>query len=145
MAAKPKKQLKAKIKFVIEGGNATPGQKIGPALGQHGVNIGEFVSKFNEKTQDRRGQMVPVILSVFDDRSISMEFKQSPTSFLVGKAINLKKGSGNANLNKVGKINRKQVEEIAKVKMVDFNTRKLESAMRIVEGTAKSMGVEVVD
>lgn len=145
MAKPVGKKLKAQVKFVIEGGNATPGQKIGPALGQHGVNIGEFVSKFNEQTQDRRGQLVPVILSVFDDRTFKLEFKQSPASFLIGKAAGVKQGSGTPNLKKVGKISRKQLEEIAKVKMEDFNTRKLSSAVNILAGSAKSMGIEVTD
>lgn len=137
------KQIKAQLKFEIEGGNATPGQKIGPALGQHGVNIGEFVSKFNEQTADRRGELVPCILTVYDDRSISLSFKQPPVAFLVKKATGIKKGSANPNLDKVGKISKAQIEEIAKKKMEDLNTRKLESAMAIVAGTAKSMGIEV--
>ncbi len=137
------KKEKAQVKFEIEGGNATPGQKIGPALGQHGVNIGEFVSRFNEQTQDRRGQLVPVILHVYEDRTFSLEFKQSPASYLVAKAANISKGSASSNLVKVGKINKKQVEEIAKQKLPDLNTNKLASAMKIIAGTAKSMGVEV--
>lgn len=137
------KPIKAKMKFLIEGGNAVPGQKLGPSLGQHGVNIGEFVSKFNEKTQDRRGELVPVILTVFEDRSFAMEFKAPPVSFLITKALGIKKGAATPNTQKVGKLTRKQVEEIAQKKLSDFNTRNLDSAMKIVAGTAKSMGVEV--
>jgi large subunit ribosomal protein L11 len=138
-----KKQIKVKMKFVIEGGNATPGQKLGPALGQHGINIGEFVSKFNEKTQDRRGELVPVILTVYEDRSMDMQFFQPPVSFLISKAIGLKKGSATPNTEKVGKISKAQIAEIAEKKMPDFNTRNLEAAMKIVAGTAKNMGLEV--
>ncbi len=137
------KIVKAKLKFEIEGGNASPGQKIGPALGQHGINIGEFVSKFNEKTQDRRGELVPVILTVYEDRSISMEFKKPPVSWMVKKAANVKKGAATPNTETVGSITKKQVEEIAKKKMEDLNTRKLDSAMNIVAGTAKSLGIKV--
>jgi large subunit ribosomal protein L11 len=138
-----KKEVKAKLKFLIMGGNATPGQKIGPALGQHGVNIGDFVSQFNERTQDRRGELVPTILTIYEDRSFIMEFTESPVSFLVKKAAGIQKGSGTPNTETVGSITKDQVEEIAKKKMEDFNTRKLDSAMKIVEGTAKSLGVEV--
>lgn len=137
------KEVKVKIKFEIEGGNAVPGQKLGPALGQHGINIGEFVSKFNEATQDRRGELVPVVLTVFEDRSMKMDFSQPPVSFLIKKSLGLKKGSAKANLEKVGKISKKQVEEIAQRKLPDFNTNNLKSAMKIVAGTAKSMGLEV--
>lgn len=139
------KLVKAKIKMQIEGGNAVPGQKIGPVLGQQGVNIGDFISKFNAATQDRRGQLVPVILTVYEDRTFSMEFKQPPVSFLIKKAISLGKGSATANLTKVGKISQRQVTEIAKQKLPDLNTNKLESAENSVRGTAKSMGVEVTD
>lgn len=137
------RQLKAQVKFVIEGGNAVPGQKIGPALGQHGVNIGEFVSRFNEQTRDRRGEMVPVILNVFDDRTFTLEYKKSPVTFMVMKAAGLAKGSATANTQKVGKLTKKQVEEIAKQKLPDLNTRNVAAAMKIVAGSAKSMGVEV--
>lgn len=137
------KKIKVQLKFEIEGGNATPGQKLGPALGQHGINIGEFVSKFNEKTQDRRGELVPVILKVYEDRSMEMEFKEPPSSFLIAKAAGIQKGSGNPNLDKVGTIGKKQITEIAKRKMADMNTRKLDSAVNIIAGTAKSMGLTV--
>jgi len=139
------KPIKAKIKFVLEGGNATPGQKIGPALGQQGVNIGSFVSKFNEQTQTKKGQLVPVILTVYDDRTFSMEFKQPPAAYLIAKALNLKKGSATSNLQKVGKITRAQLLEIAKIKLPDLNTRNLDAAVNIIAGSAKSMGVEIVN
>lgn len=131
------------MKFLIEGGNAVPGQKLGPSLGQHGVSIGEFVSKFNEKTQDRRGELVPVILTVYEDRTFAMDFKAPPVSFLITKALGLKKGSSTPNTEKVGKLSRKQAEEIAQKKLTDFNTRNLKAATKIIAGTAKSMGVEV--
>lgn len=130
------------MKFEIMGGNASPGQKLGPALGQHGVSIGDFVAQFNEKTQDRRGEIVPVILTVYEDRSFSMTFMEPPVAYLISQATGVKKGSSNPNTDKVGKISKKQIEEIAKRKMPDLNTRKLDSAMKIVAGTAKSMGIE---
>jgi large subunit ribosomal protein L11 len=137
------KKAVAKIKFEIEGANAVPGQKLGPALGQHGINIGEFVNRFNQDTQERRGELVPVILTLFDDRTFTLTYLQPPVSFLIKKALGIQKGSATANQNKVGKLNKAQLEEIAKRKMADFNTNNLESAMNIVAGTAKSMGVEV--
>jgi large subunit ribosomal protein L11 len=143
MAKKSKKPIKAVLKFEIEGGNATPGQKLGPALGQHGINIGEFVSKFNEQTQERRGELVPVIMTLYDDRSFSLEFKEPPVSFLIKQAIKLKKGSATPNKEKVGQITKAQIKQIAERKMPDLNTRKLDSAMNIVAGTAVSMGLEV--
>jgi large subunit ribosomal protein L11 len=136
------KKATAKMKFEIMGGNASPGQKLGPALGQHGVSIGDFVAQFNEKTQDRRGEIVPVILTVYEDRSFSMTFMEPPVAYLISQATGVKKGSSNPNTDKVGKISKKQIEEIAKRKMPDLNTRKLDSAMKIVAGTAKSMGIE---
>ncbi len=138
------KAIKAKIKFVIEGGNAVPGQKIGPALGQHGVNIGEFVSRFNEQTKDRRGDLVPVILTVYEDRTFILNYKKAPVAFMVLKAAGLKKGSATSNTKKVGKISKAQVMEIAKQKLEDLNTRNLDSAARTVAGSAKSLGIEVV-
>jgi len=137
------KQVKSRIKLLIEGGNAVPGQKIGPVLGQAGVNIGQFVQNFNEKTKDRRGVLVPTILTVYDDRTYDLEFKQPPVSFLILKALNIAKGSATANTKKVGKLAWSKVLEIAKQKLPDLNTNKLDSAANIIAGTAKSMGVEV--
>lgn len=127
----------------IEAGKATPAPPIGPALSQHGVNIQEFCTKFNDMTKDKMGDVVPCILTVYDDRSISIELKTSPVAALIKKAIKLKKGSATPNKDKVGSISKAQVKEIAEMKMVDLNTRNLESAIKIVEGTAKSLGVEI--
>ncbi|MFW5702426.1 MAG: 50S ribosomal protein L11 [Candidatus Dojkabacteria bacterium] len=141
--AKSKKKVKARLKFVIEGGNATPGQQLGPALGQHGINIGEFVNNFNQQTQDRRGELVPVILNLYEDRSMDMTFFQPPVSFLIQKEVGLKKGSATPNTQKVGKITKAQLKKIAERKLPDLNTNNLDSAVKIVAGTAKSMGLEV--
>lgn len=131
------------MKMEIEAGKATPAPPIGPALSQHGVNIQEFCTKFNDMTKDKMGDVVPCILTVYDDRSISIELKTSPVAALIKKAIKLKKGSATPNKDKVGSISKAQVKEIAEMKMVDLNTRNLESAIKIVEGTAKSLGVEI--
>lgn len=140
MANKP---VKVKMKLIIDAGKATPAPPIGPALGQHGVNIGDFVNQFNEKTRDKMGSQIPVILTVYEDRSFSMEFKEPPVADMIRKTINLKKGSATPNTTKVGKLTKAQAEEIAKAKMPDLNTKKLDSAIRIVQGTAKSLGIEV--
>jgi large subunit ribosomal protein L11 len=137
------KAVKVKMKFTIEGGKAVPGQKLGPALGQHGVPIGDFVNRFNEMTKDQMGYLVPCILTVYEDRTFDITLKQPTVSNLISKAINLKKGSDAPNKKKVGTITKAQIEEIAQRKMPDLNTTKLDSAMRIVEGTAKSMGLEI--
>jgi large subunit ribosomal protein L11 len=137
------KPIKIKMKMEIEAGKATPAPPIGPALSQHGVNIQEFCTKFNDMTKDKMGDVVPCILTVYDDRSISIELKTSPVAALIKKAIKLKKGSATPNKDKVGSISKAQVKEIAEMKMVDLNTRNLESAIKIVEGTAKSLGVEI--
>lgn len=137
------KKLVTQIKLQIVGGAANPAPPIGPALGQHGVNIQAFCKEFNEKTQDKKGEVVPVIINVYEDRSYSFIMKVAPVSELIKKAINLAKGSGNPLKEKVGKIKKSQVKEIAEKKMVDMNTTNLEAAMRMVEGTAKQMGVTV--
>lgn len=131
------------MKLIIDAGKATPAPPIGPALGQHGVNIGDFVNQFNDKTKDKMGNKIPVILTIYEDRSFSMEFKEPPVADLIQKATGVKKGSGTPNTTKVGKLTRAQAEEIAKAKMPDLNTLKLDSAIKIVQGTAKSMGLEV--
>lgn len=137
------KPVKVKMKLIIDAGKATPAPPIGPALGQHGVNIGDFVNQFNEKTRDKMGSQIPVILTVYDDRSFSMEFKEPPVADMIRKALNLKKGSETPNLKKVGKLSKAKAEEIAKAKMPDLNTPRLDSAIKIVQGTAKSMGIEI--
>jgi len=137
------KPVKVKMKLIIDAGKATPAPPIGPALGQHGVNIGDFVNQFNEKTRDKMGNQIPVILTIYDDRSFSMVFKEPPVADMIRKKVSLKKGSSTPNTKKVGKLTKAQAEEIARAKLPDLNTKKLESAIKIVQGTAKSMGIEV--
>ena len=133
------------MKLQILAGQATPAPPIGPALGQHGVNIQEFVTKYNDMTQEMRGDVIPCILTVYEDRSFDIELKTPPVASLIQKAAKIKKGAATPNTQVVGRINRAQAKEIAEKKMADLNATKIESAMRIVEGNAKSMGVEVVD
>jgi large subunit ribosomal protein L11 len=139
------KKVKGEIKLQIMAGKATPAPPVGPALGQAGVNIVDFCKAFNAKTtsKDLEGLVVPVVITVYTDRSYSFITKTPPVAVLVKKAVNLAKGSGEPNKNKVGKISPKQVEEIAKQKMPDLNCHTLEAAVRCVEGTCRSMGVEV--
>ena len=139
------KKIKAILKLQIEAGKATPAPPIGPALGQHGVNIQEFVTKYNDKTKDKIGNVIPCILTIYEDRSFTIELKTPPVADSIKKAINLKKGSAKANLEKVGKVSRKKLREIAEAKLADLNTNNLDAATRIVEGTAKSMGLEITD
>ena len=138
------KPVKAIVKLQIEAKKATPAPPIGPALGQHGINIQQFCTEFNEKSKDKGDFIIPCILTIYEDRSFDIELKTPPTSDLIRKAIKIKKGSGKANLEKVGKITSQQIEEIAKTKMADLNTNNLESAKKIVEGTAKNMGIDIV-
>ena len=141
---KPKgKKIKAVIKLAIEAGKATPAPPVGPALGQHGVPIMEFCKEFNARTQKEEGNVIPAVLTVFEDRTFKFITKTPVSSHLIKKAINVSKGSGVPNKEKVGKLSKSQIEEIAKIKMPDLNTKSLEEAVRIVEGTAKSMGVEI--
>ncbi len=137
------KEVKAVIKLQAPGGQATPAPPIGPALGQHGVNIGQFVSQFNERTKDMGGTTVPVEISVYADRSFDFIIKSPPASELLKKAAQVAKGSGVPNREKVGKVTDAQVEEIAKTKLNDLNAFSIEQAKRIVAGTARSMGIEV--
>jgi large subunit ribosomal protein L11 len=138
-----KKVLK-QIKVQAVGGRATPAPPLGPVLGQAGINIGEFVNQFNEQTRESRmGEVVPVVLTVYDDRTFTFVLKTSPASRLILKAIGKDKGSGKNLVSKAGTISKAQIEEIAKVKMVDLNAASLEAAMKIIEGTCRSMGVEV--
>ncbi|MFQ5492541.1 MAG: 50S ribosomal protein L11 [Candidatus Dojkabacteria bacterium] len=139
------KEVKAVIKFELDAGRAVPGQQLGPALGQHGVPIGDFVNRYNEMTKEMMGDIVPCILTVYEDRSFDIELKTPPVASLIKKAISLKKGSATANTVKVGTIKRSQLKEIAERKLPDLNTNKMESAVKIIEGTAKSMGLEVED
>ena len=139
------KELLTKIKLQIAGGQANPAPPIGPALGQHGVNIMEFCKQFNERTKDRPGTVLPVVLSVFKDKSFSFILKSPPVAVALKKAAGLAKASPEPGRNIIGKVSRAEVLEIAKQKLVDLNTTKIESAIRIVEGTARSMGLEVVE
>ncbi len=137
------KKVMANIKLQIQAGKANPSPPIGPALGQHGVNIMDFCKQYNAQTQDKAGSIVPVIITVYEDRSFSFITKTPPTSELIKKAAGLDKGSAVPNKDKVGTINLKQVEEIAKAKMPDINATSIESAMEMVKGSARSMGVVV--
>jgi len=137
------KKVEAIIKLQIPAGKATPAPPIGPALGQKGVNIMQFCNEFNKKTKDQDGILIPVVITVYADKSFTFEIKTPPVSALIKKALKIETGSGEPNKVKVGKLSKKQVEEIAKKKMKDLNAGSLEAAMKIVEGTARSMGVEV--
>ena len=139
-----KKEIKAKVKLQCPGGQATPAPPVGPALGQHGVNIGDFVRKFNEATAKDPGTIIPVILTVYSDRSFDFIMKSPPASVLLKKAAGVPSGSASPNTVKVGKVTRAQVAEIAKRKMVDLNAHKPEAAERVIMGTARSMGIDVV-
>ncbi len=137
------KKLVAMVKLQIPGGKANPSPPVGPALGQHGVNIMEFCKSFNARTQNANGMIIPVVISIYQDRSFTFITKTPPVSELLKKAANIVKGSGVPNKNKVGTVKMSQVEEIAKTKMPDLNTVDLKSAMSQVAGTARSMGLEV--
>jgi len=136
------KKVSKKIKIVLPAGKATPAPPVGTALGPAGINIGEFVSKFNEATRGMEG-VVPAEISIYEDRTFDFVLKTPPTSSLITKALGIEKGSGKPSTEKVGTITRKQLEEIAQVKMVDLNANDLDAAVKIVAGTARSMGVEV--
>jgi large subunit ribosomal protein L11 len=138
------KEIIAQIKLQIPAGQANPAPPVGPALGQHAVNIMEFCKAFNERTAKDQGMIIPVVLTVYKDRSFSFITKTPPAVVLIKKAINLEKGSGEPNREKVGELSRKQAEEIAKIKLKDLNARDLDQAVKIIEGTAKSMGVKVI-
>ena len=137
------KKITGFIKLQIPAGKANPAPPVGPALGQHGVNIMEFCKAFNAKTQDQPGKIIPVVITVYADRSFTFITKTPPVPSLILEAIGLKKGSGEPNKEKVGSISIKQVEEIAQIKLPDLNTKKIKSAINMVKGTARSMGVVV--
>ena len=139
------KELKTKVKLQCPGGSATPAPPVGPALGQHGVNIGEFVKRFNDATKDMRGTMIPVIISIYSDRSFDFITKSPPASELLKQAAGITKGSPVPHTDKVGKVTKAQVKKIAETKLRDLNARSIDAAMRIVMGTARSMGVEIKD
>ncbi len=139
------KKAIAKIRLQIEGGKASPAPPVGPALGQHGVNIMEFCKAFNAKTKDQQGTIIPVVITVYEDKSFTFITKTPPAAVLLKKAAGIEKGSPEPNKKKVGKVTRAQVEEIAKIKLPDLNTTNLEAAIRTIEGAARSMGIEIVD
>ena len=139
------KEITAKIKLQVPAGKANPAPPVGPALGQHGVNIMEFCKSFNARTQKLGDTIVPVIISVYSDRTFTFITKTPPAAELLKKAAGIVKGSGVPNTDKVGKVTRAQIKEIAQTKLPDLNAASVESAMRMIEGSAKSMGLEVVD
>jgi len=139
------KKIIGSIELQIPAGNATPSPPVGPALGQHGVNIMEFCKAFNARTQEKKGLIIPVIITVYADRSFTFITKTPPAPILLKRAAGLEKGSGEPNRNKVGKVTRAQVREIAETKLQDLNAFSIEMAMRMIEGTARSMGITVED
>ncbi len=139
------KEVVTKIKLQAPGGKATPAPPIGPALGQHGVNIGQFVSQFNDRTRDLNGMTVPVVITVYIDKSFSFEVKSPPAAVLLKQAADVAKGSGVPNREKVGNVTAAQVRKIAETKFKDLNAYDLEQADKIIRGTARSMGIDIVD
>jgi large subunit ribosomal protein L11 len=139
------KKITALIKLALPAGKATPAPPVGPALGQHGVNIAAFCKEYNAKTGDKSGLIIPVEISVYEDRSYTFVLKTPPASVLLVNAANIKKGSSTPNKINVGSISQSQLEEIAQIKLPDLNTNKLESAKKIVEGTARNMGISILD
>ncbi|EDL58506.1 50S ribosomal protein L11 [Gimesia maris] len=137
------KQLVAEVKVQIPGGAATPAPPVGTALGPHGVNIGQFVQQFNERTKDMAGTTIPVVISVYNDRSFDFVMKSPPAAVLLKQAAQIAKGSGNPKKNKVGKVTMAQLKEIAKTKFADLNAPDLDQAAKVIAGTARSMGLEV--
>ena len=139
------KKVKAVVTLQIQAGKANPAPPIGPALAQHGINLMGFCKEYNAKTSNRIGEIIPAEITIFTDGSFRFELKSPPTPFLIMRAAGLEKGSANPLREKVGKITRKQVREIAETKLKDMNTSNMDSAMRMIEGTARQMGVEVTD
>lgn len=139
------KEVTAVVKLQCPAGQATPAPPVGPALGQHGVNIGQFVKEFNDATRDRMGLVIPVLISVYKDRTFTLVYKSPPASVLLKKAAKLASAAKTPGSEVVGSVNRAQVREIATMKMADLNTKDVEAAMRMVEGTARSCGIQVVD
>jgi len=139
------KEITTKIKLQAPGGSATPAPPIGPALGQHGVNIGQFVSQFNERTRELNGTIVPVVITVYADRTFTFEVKSPPAAVLLKQEAEVAKGSGVPNKEKVGKVTAEQVRKIAEAKFEDLNAYDLPAAEKIIRGTARSMGIEVED
>lgn len=139
------KLIKTIIKLQIPAGQATPAPPVGPALGQHGLNIQDFCSRFNEATREKSGDVIPVEITVYEDRTFDLKFKTPPASDLLKKAAGLEKGSAVPHKQKVGKVSKSQIREIAEKKLADLNVDDIDAAMKIIEGTARSMGIEVVE
>jgi large subunit ribosomal protein L11 len=139
------KKVKAIVKLEIQAGKANPAPPIGPALAQHGINLMAFCKEYNARTSNRIGEIIPAEITIFSDGSFRFELKSPPTPFLIMRAAGIEKGSSNPLREKVGKISRKQVREIAETKLKDMNTSSIDSAMRMIEGTARQMGVDVTD
>ncbi len=139
------KQLVGEVKFQVPGGQATPAPPVGTSLGRFGINLGQFVQQFNERTRDANGMPIPVVVRVYNDRTFEFALKSPPAAALLKVAAGIAKGSGVPNKEKVGKVTRSQIDEICKRKMADLNARDLAHARRMVEGTARSMGLEVID
>jgi len=138
------KKVTGLVKLQVPGGLANPSPPVGPALGQHGVNIMEFCKAFNARTAKQKGTIIPVVISIYADRSFTFVTKTPPAAVLLKQAAKIEKGSGEPNRAKVGKVTQKQVQEIAEIKMVDLNARDMDAAMKIIEGTARSMGIDVI-
>ena len=139
------KQLVNEVKFQVPGGQATPAPPVGTALGRYGINLGQFVSQFNDRTKEAGGMPIPVVVKVYNDRSFEFVTKSPPASALLKQAAGIAKGSGVPNKEKVGKVSIAQIDEICKTKMADLNARDLDHARRLIAGTARSMGLEVID
>ena len=139
------KEIKTQVKLQIPAGKANPAPPVGPALGQAGVNIQEFCLKFNDATKDKMGSIIPVVISVYDDRSFTFVTKTPPASDLLRKAAGVKKGAGNSLLEKVGSVTQEQLREIAEIKMPDLNANDVEAAMKIIAGSARNMGIVIED
>jgi len=139
------KKVKTKVKLQIPAGQATPAPPIGPALGQHGLNIGEFCTKFNEATKDKMGDVIPVDMTIYEDRTYDFVLKTPPAAELLKKAAGIQKGSGKPLTEKIGKVTRAQIKEIAEKKMPDLNAKDIDAASKIIEGTAQQMGLEISD
>ena len=137
------KKIKTIVKLQIEGGKATPAPPVGTALGPHGLNISDFVRQFNDLTKDKMGEVTPVEITIYEDRTFTFILKTPPAAFLLRKAAGIEKGSGEPNKNKVGKVTKDQIRKIAETKMADLNANDIEAAAKIIEGTARSMGIEV--
>ncbi len=137
------KSIKTIVRVQLPAGQATPAPPVGPALGQHGLNIQDFCSRFNEATREKAGDIIPVEITVYEDRTFGLKFKTPPASDLLKKAAGIEKGSGVPHKEKAGKVTKAQIKEIAEKKMVDLNADDIEAAMKIIEGTARSMGIEV--